>query len=151
MKTKGPWILLCVSVVFNVLFIAGYHRSKSHTAHRWSLEDRARWISERLDLDPAQQVTFNQLLEETIENRTQFHQAKQAWKSQLVDELVKDEPDPAVLEAFVKQDHHKEHRKLMVQQIGRLMAILQPQQRQTLQQLLKDRWERKLGRRSMNH
>jgi Spy/CpxP family protein refolding chaperone len=151
MKTKAPWILLCVSIAFNALFIAGFLRAWSHSSHRCSFEDRAQWISERLDLDPDQQVIFNQLLEETIENRTQFRQAKHAWKSQLVDELVKDEPDPAVLEAFVKQDHHKGHRELMVQQIGRLMAILRPQQRQTLQQLLKDRWKRKLSRHSMNH
>ena len=143
MKTKGLWILLCVSVVFNALFAAGFLRARSHAHQFKSFEGRAKRIAQRLELDAEQQKVFDRLLAQTMEERTRLHEEIKPMREKFLAELVKDEPDQAVLQAYLGQDHHTKRRELMIRQIGELMKILRPEQRQKFEELIRKRWKRR--------
>lgn len=147
MKTKWVWILLCVSVVFNALFTAGFLRARSHAHQSKTFESRARRIAQHLDLDTEQQKIFDRLLAQTMEERTRLHEEIKPMREQFLAELVKDEPDQAVLQAYLGQDHHKKRRELMIRQIGELMKVLRPEQRQKFEELIRKRWAKRSCRR----
>ena len=115
MKTKWVWILLCVSIVFNALFTAGFLRARSHAHQFKGFEGRARRIAQRLELDAEQQKVFDRLLAQTMEERKKLHAEIRPMREQFLAELVKDEPDQAVLQAYLDQGHHMKRRKLMIQ------------------------------------
>ena len=146
MKIRWLWVLLCVSVVFNVLFAIGYVRAQANAGQKWSFEQRARWIADHLDLDTDQQRAFDSLLEETLAKRAQLRQGMKPWREKFFAELVKDQPDEAVLGEFLEQDHFKVRRQLMIEQIRKLMTILKPSQRQQFVEVMRKRWDRKSHR-----
>ena len=146
MKTKWVWLLLCVSIVFNALFTAGFLRAKSHAHQFKTFEGRAKRIAQRLELDAQQQKVFDQLLAQTMEERAKLHETIKPMREKFLAELVKDEPDQAVLQAYLDQNHHKKRKKLMIRQISELMKILRPEQRHKFEELIRKRWERRAGR-----
>jgi len=146
MKIRWSWMWLCVSLVFNVLFIAGYWRAKPHTDHFGRFEHRAKRMAQRLDLNSNQQQAFDQLVKEAIDKRAQRRQEIGSWREKIMAELVKDQPDEAVLQAFMEQGHHRQRREQMIGHMRQLMAILRPEQRQLFTEMIKERWARKSRR-----
>lgn len=143
-----PWtkLLLTISLVFNVLFAAGYMRSHATMPGRHQrFEHRARWFAKQLDLDDQQQAQFDTLLAETIKKRGEIHKEKLPHLERMLNELVKDEPDKQVLQEFASSDRHKKHREFKVQQMSKLMAILRPDQRRKFVELIKTRMEKRSG------
>ncbi len=139
---KPPWlgILLALSVVFNVFFIVGYYRASTQPQTRPSFEQRARQMAQQLGLDAGQQKSFDELLAQTIEQRSQLKAETKPLRDRLFEELVKDHPDQAVIDEFLEDDRFKQRRRFMITQMQKLMTILTPQQRQKFVELMRERW-----------
>lgn len=146
MKTNWVKILLCVSLVFNALFAAGYLRARSHAHQFKGFEGRARRIAQRLELDAEQQKVFDRLLAQTMEERKKLHEEIRPMREKFLAELVNGEPDQAVIQAYLDQDLHKKRKELMIRQVGELMKVLRPEQRKKFEELIRKRWERRAGR-----
>ena len=89
MKAKVPWILLAVSLAFNIFFTVGYVRAWGRMTRCRGFKGRARIIARKLNLDDEQQQDFENILSEFEELRKQRAPQRDAFMA----ELIKDEPD----------------------------------------------------------
>jgi Spy/CpxP family protein refolding chaperone len=94
-KTKLPWVLLCVSLCFNAFFVAGYLSARRIPELLATPEGRARLICDRLGLDEKQRAEYVRLdsvrsarLEEIRKPYAKEYDA--FWA-----EVLKDNPDRA--------------------------------------------------------
>ena len=127
-------ILLAVSLAFNA-FVFGYLRVSDQPQPRPSMEDRARRMAEKLDLDQEQQALFGQFLTEYIELR----QANEAKRQAFCDELLKAEPDPRVLENYSIGPEAVKYRLASLDLMRRFVQTLQPEQREMFVDMIRNR------------
>lgn len=142
MKAKVPWILLAVSLAFNVFFAAGYvffavgyFQAKGRMARRRGFKGRARIIARKLDLDDRQQQAFENVLGEFDQLRKDRAPQRDAFMA----ELIKDEPDEKVLEEFMAGEAATTRRLAKLALMRKFIRLLTPQQREQFVQLVKKR------------
>ena len=135
MKAKLPWILLAVSLAFNVFFAAGYVRAKSRMAKRRGFKGWARTIARKLDLDDRQQ----QELESIVGEFDQLRKDRAPQRDAFMAELIKDEPDEKLLEEFMAGEAAKTRRLAKLALMRKFIGLLTPQQREQFVQSVKRR------------
>jgi Spy/CpxP family protein refolding chaperone len=135
MKAKVPWVLLAVSLAFNVFFAVGYVQAKGRMAKRRGFKGRARIIARKLKLDDRQQQAFESILGEFDQLRKD--RAPQ-WDAFMA-ELIKDKPDEKLLEELVAGEAATKRRLAYLALRRKFIGLLTPQQREQYVQLVKKR------------
>ena len=135
MKTKVPWILLAVSLAFNVFFAAGYVRAKDRMAKRRTFKGRARIMARKLKLDDRQLEAFEQLLSEYGQLRKNRAPQREAFMA----ELIKAKPDEKLLEEHVAGEAARKRRLAKLALMRKFIGLLTPQQREQFVQSVKKR------------
>ncbi|HET6429249.1 MAG TPA: hypothetical protein VFJ30_12610 [Phycisphaerae bacterium] len=135
MKARLPWILLAVSVVFNAFFLVGFLRARLEAEKPRTFLEKAHRMAERLDLDQAQMAEFEHIVDEMERLRQQRAPEKDAFLA----ELTKENPDPKVLENYVASEAANEYRLNKLSLARKLVALLTPEQRQKLVELMQKR------------
>ena len=129
MKTKLLVTLLVVSVGFNLFFAVGYYRADGKPP---TFEEKARLYAEKLGLDVQQKEVFEQILSETIRRREQIRRESSSTLEAYLAEVIKDNPDPGIINSWVEGPHVVKHRRLMAEQMREFMEALTPEQRKIL-------------------
>ena len=135
MKTKVPWVLLAVSLAFNVFFAVGYFQAKDRMAKRRGFKGRARIIARKLKLDDRQQQAFEGILGEF----DQLRKDRVPHRDAFLAELIKDEPDEKVLEEFKVGEAAKTRRLANLALTRKFIGLLTLQQREQYVQSVKKR------------
>lgn len=135
MKAKLPWILLAVSLAFNVFFAVGYFQAKGRMAKRRTFKGRARIIARKLNLDDHQQQAFESFLGEFDQLRKDRAPQRDAFMA----ELIKDKPDEKLLEEHVAGEAARKRRLAKLALRRKFIGLLTPQQREQFVQLVKKR------------
>lgn len=135
MKAKVPWILLAVSLAFNVFFAVGYVQAKNRMAKRRGFKGRARIMASKLGLDDRQQQAFESILGEFDQLRK--NRAPQ-WDAFMA-ELIKDKPDEKLLEEFMAGEAATKRRLASLAMWRKFINLLRPEQREMYVQLMKKR------------
>ena len=135
MKAKAPWILLAVSLAFNVFFTVGYVRAKGRMAKCRGFKGRARIIARKLKLDDRRQQEFENVLGEFDQLRKDRAPQRDAFMA----ELIKDKPDEKVLEEFMAGEAATTRRLAKLALMRKFIGLLSPQQREQYVQLIKKR------------
>jgi len=133
MKTRLPWILLAVSLAFNVFFIGGFLQAHCHRKEVPPPGGRLETLAKNLNLDAAQRQVFEQLRGELEQHRSEFAAKREAF----INELVKDKPNQKILEEFFVGKDAKQQRLAMLGLMQRFVKILTPAQRGILARELK--------------
>lgn len=147
MNKKWPWILLAVSVAFNLFFVVGAVRHHRRFRRVRTPEGRAERFAEQLGLDAEQRTAFFAWDESFRQARAQMGKGRRERAEGLWAELVKDEPDQAVLREFMEGKSDPDRRRRLVEKNLELMRILRPEQRQRAAGLILKRLRRRFGRR----
>jgi Spy/CpxP family protein refolding chaperone len=134
-------LVALVSIGFNLFFIAGYRRARSTLDKLKTDRGYIQLLSRRLDFTPEQEerlVAIKGDLQKEIEafNKAHSPEIEAFW-----DEMVKDAPRPAELEALEKALSAKrlEMRRRVVERIREAFACLTPEQRRDLARIIKER------------
>jgi len=135
MKAKAPWILLAVSLAFNIFFAVGYVHAKGRMAKRRGFKGRARIVARKLKLDDRQQ----QELESIFGEFDQLRKDRAPQRDAFMAELIKDEPDEKLLEEFMAGEAAKTRRLAKLALMRKFIRLLTPQQREQFVQLVKKR------------
>jgi len=135
MRPRLPWLLLAVSMAFNAFFAFGYLQGEAHAGQRRSFRDRARAMARQLDLDDRQLQAFEQILE----GYERLREARAPQREAFWAELVKDRPDEKLLDDYMAGEPARRDRLAKLALIQKMIALLSPQQREKLVQLVKKR------------
>ena len=140
MKHRVLWVALAGSVAFNVFFLVGLLTPSDAGAIRSARQELLDTFAEDLGLDAGQRAAFKAWREDTTAGADQ---RRESWRAQFdayLDEIVKDEPDPKVIEAYVAAAPGPEQRRRMVERFGKLMEILRPEQRRRAVSIIRERF-----------
>ena len=137
MKTKMPWILLAVSVAFNVFFVAGMVMGRRHREPDKSPERQVQLLTRKLDLDEGQRAQCLALEENVAADHEALKKEFLAEFDKFWAEIIKDNPDETVLQAFVQNAPGPKRRQRFVDHMRGLMKILRPEQRERAAKLFK--------------
>ena len=135
MKAKAPWILLAVSLAFNVFFAVGYGQAKGRMAKSRGFKGRIRIIARKLNLDDRQQQAFESILGEFDQLRKDRAPQRDAFMA----EMIKDKPDEKLLEEFMAGEAATTRRLANLALMRKFIGMLTPQQREQYVQLAKKR------------
>lgn len=140
MKARLPWILLAVSLAFNVFAAVGRlqcspPKSPAATTGRAapSARDRVAALAEKLNLSAEQRKEFEQAMTESDKLR----EARSPLKDKFLSELIKDSPDEKVLEDYMTGPETDQYRVKRLELMTRFVKVLSPEQRQMFVQLMK--------------
>ena len=133
MKRTLPWILLAISLAFNIFFAVGFLRARSRMQRARTFRGRAEIIAKRLQLDDRQLEVFEGLLGEY----EQLRKERAPERDLFLAEIVKDKPDEKVLEDFVAGDSVKQHRLARLAVMRRFVGLLRPEQREKFIEIVK--------------
>jgi len=135
MKTRLPWILLAVSVVFNAFFLAGFLRARSEAEKPRTFQEKADRMAARLDLDPQQKAQFENIVDEFDRLRKERTPEREAFLA----ELVKEDPDEKTLENYVTGEAADEYRLKKLSLARQFVALLRPEQRKKFTEMIRKR------------
>jgi len=147
MKRQLVWMLLAASLGFNALFALGVLTARSQAGRAGTEEGWAELFSERVGLDAQQRAVFDEIRAESDAMREQHAQRIGEVREAYWQEIVKDDPDPKVLEAYVQAAPRREMRAFRVEGMGKLMSVLRPEQRVKAAEFLSGRRRARRGQR----
>lgn len=124
MKTRHSWVLLALSVCFNLFFAIGYARTRLVLRDLETPEGRERLVAERLDLDHGQRREFDRVGDEIRAAVDRYRRANAGSLDEFWAEMVKDRPDPRRIEAMVL-DRTKLREGLNVQMVLEMLKFVQ--------------------------
>jgi len=133
MIRRLPYILLGLSITFNVFFAGGFLEARSASV-RLGATDGADLVAERLGLSPEQRQAYERLRDEASGDARQAREAIFAARQEFWTMLGDESADPAQLRDLVEFEADQ-GRQLRVQMLGRcreFMGVLAPPQRAAL-------------------
>jgi uncharacterized membrane protein len=139
MNRRWTSILLAVSLVLNVSFVAGFLYVGRQLRALETRQGRAEWAARRLRLDPTQRRAFLQQHAAWRAELEAVQRRHQAETDAFWQEAVKDGADPAAVEARLRPllEAQREATSGGVVHLLRVFATLTPAQRQALVELLR--------------
>lgn len=135
MKTRLPWILVAVSVVFNAFFLIGFVQARAAAQRPRTFLEKAHRLAKKLELDQQQMAEFEHLIDEFQRLRTERAPQREAFLA----EMIKDEPDEKVLKDYVAGEAAGEYRLNKLSLARKLVDLLRPEQRQEFVELIQKR------------
>jgi uncharacterized membrane protein len=130
-RSRLLWVALALSLTLNVFFIAGLVWSHSTSPRQVNYVERLVQAGTDLNLSPAQRDAFNQFAH-TIQERTKaMREANQPVFRGIWDELVKAQPDQAVIARLVDEasDIRHGYQKDVTAALSTFLDSLSPDQR----------------------
>ncbi|MHC5039596.1 MAG: Spy/CpxP family protein refolding chaperone [Planctomycetota bacterium] len=129
MKVAVPLFLLAVSGAFNIFFVVGMAMKPHPPMKPHGPERRADFFTRELELDEEQKEAFLRVDREFHSERMRRGEEHKGHFEKALSELVKDEPDEAVLTKFIESEDPVNPRRHFVKHMRSIMKILRPDQR----------------------
>lgn len=124
MKAK-LYILLAVSLAFNVFAVLGYLLPHAKPHHSRSAQQRAQIMAEKLGLDAQQQAIYEQMMVTHVKLRDARSPRRKAFYA----ELLKEDPDEQVIKDYFTSSSSDEHRLAMLALMEKFLGSLTTEQR----------------------
>jgi Spy/CpxP family protein refolding chaperone len=138
MRARLPWILLGVSVVLNLAFIAGAAWIRFHPPPAPEFAERAERAGRALDLEPAQRAAFREFLQGQRASNQALREKNRPLLHEIRREFTKPTPDDATIDRLLAEVDA--NRRAVREQNGRAMReflkTLSPEQRERFLVLL---------------
>jgi len=134
MKRQLIWLILAMSLMFNLFFIAGYMRSQSIAARADSPDAVADLVTRELNLSDSQAAVFTDLRSSLKKAAAEYDDSIALAQQDLVDELARDEPDLDNLRDIIDRqaDLHRQRRLAGADRFGEFVSVLSTEQRRNL-------------------
>jgi len=132
---------LSKTILFSVLALTGIAFASNCKGH-YNFEKRVEWVagklSSKLDLDDAQKAKLETLKSELIAKHKEMKPKRDAWMTEVISQIRKDAVDTKVLDKVgADQDlRHIEMRKFFQAKMIEFHAVLRPEQREKLAELV---------------
>ena len=143
MKRRILWVLLVVSLAFNVAFLLGYLHALSTMRKSKTPEGRAQLLADRLELDGAQKEAYEQIRKAVLAEWERLDQEYDADANNKAfwAEMAKDEPDANRLHELRARavEYRNEFERVRIDSLLKLQRLLRPEQRLKLRELIEDR------------
>jgi hypothetical protein len=126
------WLLLALSLLFNVFFLAGYFQARSAPVE--TAPANAETVAHELNLDEKQAAVLSGCRASLGEEAPVYHNALALVAQEYRRELGSDEPDPTRLAELVEQEAeiHLQWRLAATDRLVQFIGSLRPEQRQHL-------------------
>ena len=126
MKTHLVWLVLAVSVLFNLFFAVGFMKARAQ-ARRAEVPRR---VVEALDLDDTQAAVFASLRSSVQDETAVYGDAVALAQQELVEELGREQPDLERVGAIVTRtlDLDQARRRAGARRFNEFVGVLSPQQ-----------------------
>jgi Spy/CpxP family protein refolding chaperone len=136
---KLLFILLIISVSFNVFFILGYARSRHVVKTLKTPEGRAEFVSKKLKLNQEQKAAFFQLGEKIGMEKLKMKEQHSKEIEIFWQELLKNNPDPQKISVGLELRSALDRELQPLQQdfLIKFLKILTPEQRKLFVNLLR--------------
>jgi hypothetical protein len=124
------WLLLALSLLFNIFFAAGYVKARAEAKGTDRDELTRARIEEMLDLDQSQAAAFARLRSEMREDAENLDDAIALASHDLLAELSRQSPDLDRVRQIVarKAELHEQRRRAGVQRFNEFLSVLSPEQ-----------------------
>ena len=127
-----PWILLAISVAFNIFVAVGYVRWQSSLKNAATFKSRCNLMADKLGLTDEQKARF-QAIQDQME---QIRQAHASGRDGFWNELLKDKPDPNTLREYVAGEAAVKYRLDRLELMQKFVQLLTPAQKEQFRQLV---------------
>jgi len=136
-----PWILLMLSVLFNFFFAGGFLHARSEWQAPQTQAGAADLVAERLGLDEAQRQAFADLKHATAEKAEEIRQAIFEARRQVHSGVGAESVDREKLSELMRfeAEQRMELRLLAGEHLRKFVAVLRPEQRRKLAEMLASR------------
>ena len=142
MKLKVLWLLLAASIAFNVFFALGAFNTRKVAIRAGTPGGWSEVFADKIGLDEQQKAAYEAWHDNGTAQRRERSTKYRADFDKFWAEIVKDEPDEAVLEEFIQSSQGGDLRRRFVARTRELMEILRPDQRKAAVEMLRSRWRR---------
>ncbi len=133
MTKRLPWLLLAVSVAFNIFVAVGFFTAHHKVKQSRGFKGRTELFARHLNLTDSQRQEYDNLMQQMDQLRQSRISQREAFRQ----ELIKDHPDQKVLEDYLTGPEACQQRLLRLEILRKMVEVLTPQQREKLLQLLK--------------
>lgn len=135
MNKKLMYILLAISLGFNVFFTVGFLHARKQIESGRTFRGRAERFAKMLQLETEQYKQFQELLAEA----EQVREIRRPQREAFLNELIKEEPDEKVLEDFLLGESMQKHCRARLALMRKFAGLLRPEQRERFVEIIKKR------------
>ncbi|MHC4414666.1 MAG: Spy/CpxP family protein refolding chaperone [Planctomycetota bacterium] len=130
MKQHLIWLILALSLLFNLFFTVGFMQARAQVRAADSTEDVSHVVTRELNLDDAQAAVFADLRSSMRDDVAVYDDAIALSRQDLVEELGREEPDLGRVRGIVERnaDLHQQRRLAGARRFSEFLGILSPQQ-----------------------
>ena len=130
MNRHLAWLILALSLLFNVFFVVGFMQARAQLARVESQNGASRLVADELNLDDEQAAVFGRLRSGLREEMADYRQEIALVQAELVAELANENPDLDRVRALVarKSDLHRQRRLAGSQRFQEFLGLLSPEQ-----------------------
>jgi Spy/CpxP family protein refolding chaperone len=146
-RTWLPWVLLALSLVLNIFFIAGFFWTR-HAMAMWHDPDaRLEAMADRLDLNQSQRGQLKQIIDELRSKGAARMEDRRAIRREIVDMALQPNPDRAAIAGRIEEASRQRVQAMtgMLDTVLPFLASLSPEQRGKLKELMDQRREERGG------
>ncbi|MHC4948307.1 MAG: periplasmic heavy metal sensor [Planctomycetota bacterium] len=124
------WLLLAVSILFNVFFAAGYVAARAEAPEEPGADPIVRSVTDELELDEQQAQAFARLRSEHEREASVYMEGQGLARQSLLEELSRDEPDLEKVREIVERsaELHRERRLAETRRFSEFLGVLSPRQ-----------------------
>jgi Spy/CpxP family protein refolding chaperone len=146
-KTWLPWILLALSLVLNIFFIAGFFWTRHAMAMWHDPDERLEMMADRLDLNQSQRGQLQKVIEEMRSKGLARMEDRRALRREIVDMALQPNPDRAAIASRIEEASRQRVQAMndMLDAVLPFLASLSPEQRGKLKDLMDQRREEHWG------
>lgn len=128
-------------ILFSIVAMAGLVFASNCRGHH-SFEKRMEWVADKLtsklDLDETQIAKLNAIKSEVVAKHKELKPKRDAWMTEVISQIRKDSVDVKTLDKLSNEQdsRHVEMRKLFQAKMIEFHAVLKPEQREKLANLV---------------
>jgi Spy/CpxP family protein refolding chaperone len=146
-RTWLPWLLLALSLVLNIFFIAGFFWTQHAMAMWRDPDERLEMMGDRLDLNQSQRGELKQIIEQLRTKAQARMDARVTTRREILDMALQPNPDRAAIASRIAEAS-QQRVQFMTETLDSVLpflASLTPEQRNKLKQLMDQRREGRWG------
>jgi Spy/CpxP family protein refolding chaperone len=146
-RTWLPWVLLALSLVLNIFFIAGFFWTQHAMAMWRDPDERLEMLGDRLDLNQSQRGQLKQVIEQLRSKGQARMEERRTIRRQILDMALQPNPDRAAIASRIEEASHQRVQAMsdMLDTVLPFLASLSPEQRSKLKDLMDQRREGRSG------
>jgi Spy/CpxP family protein refolding chaperone len=129
-RRSAVWLLLALSVLFNVFFAAGFLRARAVLERSGASNGVSRQVAAELQLDDTQRRIFSDLRTGLSEELSVYRQSIEQADQKLLEELSRERPDLEQVRAIMESraDLERQQRMASLQRFSEFLGVLSPEQ-----------------------